>query len=141
MKIYGSKWNKDPNFSKLKKNISLGHLKFRKYSKVIQSAKIALCLLEKKNKDTITARSIEIPAIGTLMVSERTKTMKKIFVENKEVIFFSNPNECVRKCNYYLLNDNKLSKIAKKGNFKVTKKLKLTNENLIKKIINTVFKK
>ena len=141
VKIFGSRWDKDPNFSKLKKNISLGHLKFKKYSNVIRSAKIALCLFEKKNKDTITARSIEIPAIGTLMVSERTKTMKVNFVENKEVIFFNNPNECVKKCNYYLRNDNKSSKIAKRGNLKVTKKLKLTNDNLIKKIINTVFKK
>ena len=45
----------------------------------------------KKNLDTITARSIEIPAIGTFLCSKRTKSMEKIFIENKEGTFNADP--------------------------------------------------
>ena len=53
-----------------------------------------LCLFSEENKDTITARSKEIPAIGTLLCSLRTKAMKKILVENKEAIYFATPKVC-----------------------------------------------
>ena len=139
VKIFGSRWNKDENYKNIKDRISLGHLSFLNYTKIIQSAKIAICLFEKKNQDTITARSIEIPAIGTFLCSERTKTMEKYFIENKEAIFFNNASECVKKCNYYLDNSKKRNKISFMGKKKVTKILKPTNVNLIKKIIKEVF--
>ena len=83
IKIYGNRWNKDPHFELIKKNIIIGHVDNPKYSKIIQCSKIALCLFSEENLDTITARSMEIPAIGTLLISMRTKAMKEIFVENK----------------------------------------------------------
>ena len=133
--VYGSSWNKDPNYDEFRSKVKLGHVFNPNYSKFIQNSKIALCLFAEGNLDTITARSIEIPAIGTLLCSLRTKSMKNIFIENKEAIFFSSPKECVIKCNYYLQNYKKAEKIAKKGNIKITKILKPTHENLIKKII------
>ena len=67
--------------------------------------------------------------------------MKKVFVEDKEAIFFNNPNECFKKCSYYLNNPKISKKIARRGNIKITKILKSNNDNLTKKIINTVFNK
>jgi len=139
IKIFGSRWYKDPNYNNFKDRISLGHLYNNNYTKVIQTAKIALCLFEKKNLDTITARSIEIPAIGTFLCSMRTRRMKKYFVENKEAVFFSNATECANKCKYYLNHPKELRKIAKMGNAKVIKILKPSNDNLLKKIINKAF--
>ena len=141
LKIYGSRWNKDPNYKSLKPIIKLGNVFNPNYSKLIQNAKIALCLFAEQNLDTITGRSMEIPAIGTLLCSLRTKAMKKIFIENKEAIFFNNPNECFKKCSYYLNNPKILKKIARRGKIKITKILKPNNDNLTKKIINTVFNK
>ena len=140
IKIFGSRWDKDKNYKKFKERISIGHLYNKDYAKIIQSAKIAICLFEKKNLDTITARSIEIPAIGTFLCSKRTKSMEKIFIENKEAIFFDNPTECVKKCKYYLSNPKKRNNISSMGKKKITKILKPTNVNLIKKIIIEVFK-
>jgi len=141
LKIYGSRWKQDPNYKSLKPIIKLGNVYNKNYSKLIQNAKIALCLFAEQNLDTITGRSVEIPAIGTLLCSLRTKAMKKIFIENKEAIFFNNPNECFKKCSYYLNNPKISKKIAKRGNIKITKVLKPNNDNLTKKIINTVFNK
>ena len=141
IKIYGSRWNKDENYKFLKPNIVLGHLNYLNYTKVVQSAKIALCLFAEENLDTITARSIEIPAIGTLLFSKRTPQMKKYFVENKEAVFFNNAKECAQKCIFYLNNPQAAKKISNAGKIKITKILKPSNDMLVKKIISTVFKK
>ena len=141
LKIYGTRWNKDSNYQSLKSITKLGHIAGKNYSKLIQSAKIALCLFAEENLDTVTARSIEIPAIGSLLCSFRTPTMKSIFIENKEAIFFTNATECVKKCNYYLKNQQIAKKIASKGNIKITKGLKLSNDELIKRIIHEAFLK
>ena len=141
IKIYGSRWNKDKNYKFLKNRIILGHLYFKNYTKIVQNAKIALCLFAEQNLDTITARSIEIPAIGTLLCSKRTLQMKKNFVENKEAIFFDDANECAQKCIFYLNNPRLAKKISNAGKTKVIKILKASNDMLIRKIINTVFKK
>ena len=140
-KIYGSRWEKDPNYQLLKPIIKPGHILPENYSKIIQSAKIALCLFAEGNLDTITLRSTEIPAIGTLLCSFRTTAMKNILTENKEAIYFNDPNECFKKCNYYLKNHNIAKKIAQRGHIKITKILKISNDDLVKKIVNKVFNK
>ena len=139
LKIYGCLWEKDPNYELMKSKIKLGHIYNPLYSKLIQCAKIALCMPSKGNLDTITARSIEIPAIGTLLCATRTKSHQKIFVENREAIFFKNVNECYEKCKYLLHNRKKLKKISYRGHIKVTKILEADNHSLIKKIISKVF--
>ena len=65
--------------------------------------------------------------------------MKKYFIENKEAVYFSSPNECVKKCKYYLKNTKQAKKIAKNGNIKVKKILKANNDHLINKIISVAF--
>ena len=86
------------DYETMKLRIKVGHVFNPDYSKLIQNAKVALCLFSKGNLDTITARSIEIPAIGSLLCAKRTKTHKKVFAENKEAIFFKDAKECVQKC-------------------------------------------
>ena len=56
---------------------------------MIQSAKIAICLFNEGHQDTITARSIEIPAIGTAIFSYKTKAMEKV-LKNKKLNLFQN---------------------------------------------------
>ena len=83
---------------------------------------------------------MEIPAIGTFMISMRTKAMQKVFKENKEVVFFSNYKECLRKCLFYISNTRLRNKISRNAHFKVTKILKVSNEELINQIIYQSFK-
>ena len=135
LKIYGMRWNKDKNYEFLKSKIKLGNVPRKLYPKLIQCSKIALSIPSQENLDDISGRSIEIPAIGTLLCAKRTKRHEKIFAENKEAIFFSNAKECYRKCIDLLLDANKLKKIAHRGHVKVTKILKTDSESLMKKII------
>ena len=134
-KIYGNRWNKDKYYDQIKNNIVLGHVANPLYSKLIYCSKIALGLVSDENKDDITHRSIEIPAIGTLLCAKRTKTHKKTFVENKEAIFFKDAKECVQKCKKLLKNEKLLKEIALNGHLKVTKKLKISTDEAMKKIV------
>ena len=138
LKIYGNGWEKDANYRFLQSKIVLGQVNHPLYSKLIQCAKIALCQLSKGNLDSITKRSVEIPAIGTLLCAPRTKAHKNVFIENKEAIFFGNVNECFRKCKSLLSNINKINKISYSGHIKVTKILKQDNEAMVKKIVSKV---
>jgi len=141
-KIYGASWDKDKNlFSKLKHRIINKYIENPEYSKIISSAKIALCLLSKGNDDDITTRTIEIPAIGSLLLSQRTKFQKKILIENKEAVYFKNAKECATKCRKLLNNPKKIKSISKNGNFKITKILKPEVKNVMKKILDVTFSK
>lgn len=138
VKIYGTRWDKDPDFEFLKSRVHLGHVANSRYTKIIQNSKIALAIFSDQNRDSITRRVSEITAIGTLLCSYKTKTMTKNFIENREVIYFRTAKECHRKCNYYLKNDKLSKKIALNGKYKTTKILKINNYEMIKKIINKV---
>ena len=138
VKIYGTKWENDPNYSLFKSKIILGHVNNPLYSKLIQCSKISICLPSKGNVDGITKRSIEIPATGTLLCAERTIEHKNLFKENKEAIFFKDVNECYKKCISLLKNDNKRKKIANNGYIKVTKVLKADYLSTVKTIIKKI---
>lgn len=140
IKIFGTRWHKDSDFEIIKSHYIPGHLNYKNYSRIIHKSKIALCLFSEENRDTITARSMEIPAIGTFMISMRTKAMQKVFKENKEVVFFSNYKECLRKCLFYISKPRLRNKISKNAHFKVTKILRVSNDDLAKQIINQSFK-
>ena len=60
---------------------------------------------------------------------------KKLFIENKEAIFFKDANECIQKCKKILNNEKLLKKISLNGHLRVTKKLKLNVDEMIKKIV------
>ena len=136
IKIYGSRWDKDPFYKILKSKINLGHFDGPIYSKLIQSSKIAICLTSTENLDSITSRSIEIPAIGTFMLAIKTKAHEKILISNKEAVYFKSANECIKKCQYYLSNSYKREQIARNGHKKIVNRLKLNNENFFNKIFN-----
>ncbi len=138
IKIYGTRWEKDPNFKYFKSKVNLGNVGYIKYTKIIQNSHIAIALFSEENQDEITRRVSEITAIGTLLCSYKTNTMLKHYVENKEVVYFKTALECYNKCNFYLKNKKLLKQIALKGKYKTTKILKASNYENIKKIIKKI---
>ena len=123
----------------MKNRITLGHVYRKLYSKLIYCSKIAIGLTTKENMDDITDRTIEIPAIGSLLCTNRTKTHQKIFIENKEAVFFKDAEECFQKCQKLLKNKKLINKIALNGHIKVTQKLKLSTDEKIKQIVRSSF--
>ena len=85
------------------------------YVKALCASKIALCFMSKLNRNTYTRRIFEIPACGTLLLSERTDEMKELFEEDKEAVYFSDKEELVQKVQLLLEEPEKRNAIAIAG--------------------------
>tara|TARA_B100001093_G_scaffold479610_1_gene508748 strand:+ start:1532 stop:2536 length:1005 start_codon:yes stop_codon:yes gene_type:complete len=130
--IYGSvKWKsrkynfKHPNFI-----VEPRQLDFNEYIDKIAESKLSICFLRKMNRDLHTTRSVEIPAIGTLMIAEKTIEHSKLFKENEEAIFFKNNLELLKKIKFYLKNEQKRKRIADNGQKRI-KELGLSNSSFL----------
>jgi spore maturation protein CgeB len=85
------------------------------YAKAICGSKINLCLLSRLAKDSITQRSVEIPACGGFMLAERTEEHIVHFSENIEAAYFTGLDEMCQKIEYYLAHDKERQTIAAAG--------------------------
>jgi hypothetical protein len=63
------------------------------YSRAMHTAKVSLCFLRRINGDTVTTRSMEIPAMARAMAAERTEQHDKLFEDGKEYFSFSTAGE------------------------------------------------
>lgn len=116
VRLFGTGWDYYLS-SRLKEafGTSIRPLDGEEYVKALCASKIALCFLSKLNKDTSTIRSFEIPACGTLLLSERTDEMNELFEEDKEAVYFSDKEELVQKVQLLLKEPEKRKAIAIAG--------------------------
>jgi spore maturation protein CgeB len=70
------------------------------YIRALNGSPIALCLFSKINRDEYTRRTFEIPACGSVMLSERTPAMLEMFREDEEAVYFSSLAEAVQKAQW-----------------------------------------
>jgi spore maturation protein CgeB len=85
------------------------------YAKVVCASRLNLCFLRKENRDLQTCRSIEIPAMGGLMVHERNPEIAGLFKENEEAAFFGSDEELELRCRELLADENLGRRIAAGG--------------------------
>lgn len=103
----------------LKEFVPINPLWGENYNKALCGAKVALCFFSKLNRDTYTRRCFEIPATGTLMLSEFSDDLASLYVEGEEVDFFRSKNELIKKLNLYLHNEKLRQTIAANGYHRV----------------------
>ncbi|MFT5725082.1 MAG: spore maturation protein CgeB [Bacteroidia bacterium] len=108
--IKGSNKLKHPNITNMNQ-----HLYGDDFCKAIISAKISLNFLRKANRDTETTRTVEIPACGGFMLSERSVEQQNMFEEKYEAEYFDSKEEMLSKTKYYLTNSEERLAIAKQG--------------------------
>lgn len=85
------------------------------YNKALCGAKIALCFFSKLNRDTYTRRCFEIPATQTLMLSEYSDDISKIYCENKEAFYFKDINEFINVIEKIINSDEDRLLVAQAG--------------------------
>lgn len=85
------------------------------YNKALCGAKVALCFLSKLNRDTYTRRCFEIPATGTLLLSEYSADLAGLYKEGEEADFFRDKDELIKKIEYYVQNEFVRRDVAQAG--------------------------
>jgi spore maturation protein CgeB len=122
LKLFGPGYDWDPvliNSPELRYLVPVRLVWGEEYNKALCGARVALCFLSKLNRDTYTRRCFEIPATGTLLLSEYTDDLARLYKEGEEAVFFKTKEELIEKLKLYL-NDEKLRKfVAAKGNERV----------------------
>ncbi len=113
--IWGDGWEKGRYWSTLSSHLRGKCQTGDNYIKAIIGMDIALHFVRHENRDLQDSRTFEIPACGTFMLAERTTDHERLFIENKEVVFFNSAETCIEKCKYYLNNPSSLKKIAEAG--------------------------
>jgi spore maturation protein CgeB len=137
--IRGSRWEKAPEWRKLKPHIAGGALWGDEYAKAIQCARVNLGLLSKGNRDLHTQRSLEIPALGGLLCAERTAEHVAMYEEDSEALFWADPEECAEKCSYALSHEEARLQIAAAGHRRVRSN-EHYNEPILRAILDRVAK-
>lgn len=122
LRIFGPsyEWDKLLLQSEVLRHLAPVHLVWNTdYSKAISGAKIALCFFSKLNRDTYTRRCFEIPATGTMLLSEYSDDIASLYKIGVEADFFESEVEMVSKIKLYLGDDKLRSNVAKAGNLRV----------------------
>jgi hypothetical protein len=89
------------------------------HSKFLNSAPI---VIQHSRWGEITRRIFEAMACGKLVITDRLNKstgIENLFIENTDILYYDNLNECVEKINYYYNNDNLRIQIANNGKEKV----------------------
>jgi spore maturation protein CgeB len=119
LKLYGGGWGaalpKLSSNSPLRRMFPIQPVTGRNYNQALCGAKVALCFLSTLNQDTYTRRCFQIPAMKVPMLSQRTDDLASLFIENKEVVFFSDTEELLDKLQRLLENAELRKQIAEAG--------------------------
>ena len=91
------------------------------YNKALCGAKVALCFFSRLNRDTYTRRCFEIPATGTLMLSEYSDDLATLFVEGREADYFRSREEMIHKLRLYLDDKEQRESVARAGLLRMTR--------------------
>lgn len=97
--LYGGYWER---YSETRShNRGLADIKTLRIA--VHSAKIALCLIRRANRDGHVMRTFEVPAVGACMLTEDTPDHREIFGEDGEcVVYFQTVQEMVEKTKWLL---------------------------------------
>lgn len=115
LRIFGQRWRRAPEYRRIRNAIAEDDVWDFGYCEVVAHSKIAIGLLSDANEDLHTTRSIEIPAIGTLLCAKRTSEHDELYDDGAEAIFWNDAQECARRCLDLLKDESRIADIAEAG--------------------------
>lgn len=115
LRIFGPRWSRAPEFPTLSAHAEERWMGDAPYVEAIASARISLALLSRGNKDLHTTRSLEIPAIGSLLCGERTSEHLAMYREGEEAVFWADAEECAKTCLALLAEPSRIAQMAQAG--------------------------
>lgn len=85
------------------------------FAKAARASKISLNLMRKQNLGSHNMRTFEAPACRAFVLSQRTPEINRLFVEDKEAVYFSTTDELRAKVDFYLAHQLERDLIATAG--------------------------
>lgn len=119
VEVYGPGWDSRPTKMSALDAVVRPPVYGEEYRQILASSKISLCFLSKKNKDVYTRRNFEVPAAGSLMLSEKTQALADIFDDGKEIAFFETQENLLLQVKKLLGSAETIAKITQAGRLKV----------------------
>ena len=104
------------------------------YVEAVQGASVAIGLVSEQNADEHTNRSVEIPAIGTLLCAARTPQHLQLYVEDAEAVFWRDADECIGKCRALLADPSRRAAVAAAGHARMIAS-RNWNEQLMRRVL------
>ena len=117
--IFGSMWKFNRKFKNFNKLLPIKTLFGAEYNKAYSMSIAGLCFFSKLNRDKLTERVFEIPAVGGLLVCERTNEVAEYFEDRKEAFFFSNKIELKAILNELKCNSSLREQVVKAGQLRL----------------------
>lgn len=117
LKIWGGGWNRANKKlrDKWQGRVAIGE----ELAKVCASSKIILDVLRPYMLPAHTMKIFEIPGCGGFLLSSKGKEFDDFFKEGEEIVTFSNPEEMLKKLDFFLKQDDLRKKIVEAAQKKV----------------------
>lgn len=122
LRIFGPSYEWDSVIARspvLRKHIPVQLVWGRDYNNALCGAKIALCFFSKLNRDSYTRRCFEIPASGTVLMSEYSADLASLYRRNQEAVYFESVQEMSERLEWLFADDARRREIAAAGNHRV----------------------
>lgn len=137
--LWGNRWRRAKEWPRIRHLWRGPGVSSTGYRKIIQLSKISLCLLHKAAGNLHTSRSIEIPAIGTVLCAERSTEHRQLYTEGAEAVFFDSAEECAEQCKALLANEGLRRRIARGGHERAVRN-NLFNEPVLASILSPLLR-
>lgn len=113
--IHGNSWDQAAADFPLLHNISFKDVFGPEMSLIMTSSSICLNMLRPQNRGSHNMRTFEIPAMGGLMLTNRTLEQNDFFPENEACFMYDNVAELNAKINYILANKAEADQVRARG--------------------------
>jgi len=113
--VYGNGWDRISRNSLKGKRVFPYNVYFNDLSVAVYSSAVALNILRSQNKNSHNMRTFEIPAIGGLMLTNRTEEQNFFFKENEACYMYEDNLELIDKIKYAIEHEKEALEIRKKG--------------------------
>lgn len=90
------------------------------YNKALNAARVGLCFFSRLNRDGYTRRCFEIPAAGTVLMSEYSDDLASLYQEGAEAVMFRSLEEFGSRLDALLADEARRAMIAEAGRQRVS---------------------
>lgn len=131
LNIFGNSWS-----SNLRNHSINSFVYGKKLFDIINKSYASINILRKQNLTSHNMKTFEIPAMGGLLVTTRSKEQNLFFPENKASIMFNSVKELEKKI-FFLKKNNKIAENIRKKGFELSRKH--SYKNRAKYILKTIY--